>query len=411
MDKPRTMAQRGCCTRLHLREDNARFILLAFVMVIYMLFGASLFMLLEHDLEANKRQEWSKTYQNFLDRYGDKINTTDLEELLSKHEEATSFGYVQNKRERWDFAGSFYFVGTVVSTIGFGMTTPRTMAGKIILIFYGFLGCAGAILFFNLFLERIITFLAYVLRRIHEHDLRRKGLLTKDKNGRRGSQGSEDNLDSWKPSVYWVMLILMLGAIVIACCASALYHPVEQWTYFEAIYFCFVTFATIGFGDLVVSQSADYQNINVHIYRFMNFILIVLGCCCIYSLFNVISIVIKQVLNWLIRKLDCKTCQPRPKPRPRRNAITPGHLQRATKKSDSTDVDSNYDSDYSRRGSGEMISMKDFLQNNKISLLMMQKQLHDTSRQAIFQNGSSSGFQGGVGPLAILNKKLGQEDV
>jgi hypothetical protein len=291
------------------------------------------------------------------------------------------------------------------------MTTPRTIGGKIVLILYGFLGCAGAILFFNLFLERIITFLAYILRSIHERELKRKGLMTgKDSKGRRGSNISDDDsLDSWKPSVWWVMLILFLGACVIACCASAMYHPVEEWTYFEAIYFCFVTFATIGFGDYVVSQESDYEN--VHLYRFGNFCFIVVGCCCIYSLFNVTSIVIKQFLNWLIKKLDCQCCY-KPKPRPRRNAITPGHMrqQAAVTKTgiDITDADS-YDSDIERRNSGEMISMRDFLQANKISLAMMQKQLYETSQRGAFQH-NGGGFQGGVGPLAILNKKLGQDD-
>ena len=78
---------------------------------------------------------------------------------------------------------------------------------------------------------------------------------------------------------------------------------------------------------------------------------------------------------------------------------------------DLTDVDSNYDSaEGSRRGSGEMISMKDFLQANKISLAMMQKQLYETAQRGSAKHAeSSSGFEGGIGPLAILNKKLGQD--
>ena len=289
---------------------------------------------------------------------------------------------------------------------GFGMTTPRTTPGKIALILYGFVGCAGGILFFNLFLERIISFLAYILRSIHECDLQRKG-LGHHRNGRRNSIGSDDDLDSWKPSVYWVMLILIIGAVIIACSASAMYHPVEQWTYFEAIYFCFVAFATIGFGDYVVSQNEEYDN--VHLYRFGNFVFLVIGCCFTYSLFNVISIVIKQVLNWLIKKLDCQCCY-KPPPRTRRNAITPNLLQKSRgPPAPDLSIDSDSDSG-SRRGSNEMISMKDFLQNNKISLAMMQKQLYETAQRGMRANHDSGGFQGGVGPLAILNKKLGQDD-
>ncbi|KAL8585207.1 hypothetical protein ACOMHN_013222 [Nucella lapillus] len=289
------------------------------------------------------------------------------------------------------------------------MTAPRTVGGKIVLIFYGFFGCAGAILFFNLFLERIITFLAYILRAIHERGTRRKG-IPRDPKNRRPSQGSEDDqLDSWKPSVYWVMLILLLGATVVAVSASSMYMPVEDWTYFEAIYFCFVTFATIGFGDYVVSQRSSYRN--VYFYRLGNFIFIVLGCCCIYSLFNVTSIVIKQVLNWLLRRLNCEcTCNFKAMPITRRNAITPGHVHRAAKTPTVTvtDADGDSDSEY-RRNSGEMISMKDFLQANKISLAMMQKQLWETAQSGRTHN-NNGGFQGGVGPLAILNRKLGQDE-
>lgn len=302
--------------------------------------------------------------------------------------------------------------------LGFGMTTPRTVPGKIVLIFYGFFGCASAILFFNLFLERIITFLAYILRAVHEREMRRKsgGNGSRDSRDRRSSQTSDDDhLDTWKPSVYWVMLILLLGAITVACCASAMYHPVENWTYFDAIYFCFVTFATIGFGDLVVSQKSDYDY--VQLYRIGNFIFIVIGCCCIYSLFNVTSIVIKQFLNWLIQKMNCR-CRRRPKKSTgRRNAITPGHLQRHSKSNGSTKAHSvtvEPDSDSEgRRNSDEMISMRDFLNANKISLAMMQKQLWETSQRGGGGGGVSNGggFQGPVGPLAILDRKLGQEEV
>lgn len=289
---------------------------------------------------------------------------------------------------------------------GFGMTTPRTTPGKVLLIFYGIIGCSGAILFFNLFLERIITFLAYILRAIHDMELKRKGLWSER---RRGSQVSDDDsLDSWKPSVYWVQLILLLSACTVACCASAMYYPVEEWSYFESIYFCFVAFATIGFGDYVVSQKANYKR--VHLYRFGNFVFLVIGCCCVYSLVNVTSIVIKQVLNWIIKRLDCADCtcwlKRQNKARGRRNAITPGAAKNRHR---DLEVDSNYDSELgSRRGSNEMISMKDFLQANKISLAMMQKQLAETANR--HHHRESNGLQGGVGPLAILNKKLGQED-
>ena len=109
--------RRGCCTLLHLKEDNARFILLAVVMCMYMAAGAGVFMLLEADNELRERAEYEAMYQDFLAN-NPLVNVTDLQRLLRKHALADSAGIVGQKRARWDFPGSFYFVGTVVSTIG-----------------------------------------------------------------------------------------------------------------------------------------------------------------------------------------------------------------------------------------------------------------------------------------------------
>ena len=111
------MAPRGWCSRIHLHEDNARFILLAIVMVCYMLLGAGMFMLLERDKEITDRNHYEHILESFINS-NPEMNLTELEQLLDVHAEASAAGLLENKRERWDFAGSFYFVGTVVSTIG-----------------------------------------------------------------------------------------------------------------------------------------------------------------------------------------------------------------------------------------------------------------------------------------------------
>ncbi|XP_054714789.1 potassium channel subfamily K member 13-like [Uloborus diversus] len=410
---------KGCCRVLHLHEDNTRFLLLGIVMLIYMAAGAWVFQWLEHENEDVDREHYWLVHRRFMDKYNGTVDPADVEELLWEYGNASASGII-HKRPRWDYSGAFYFVGTVVSTIGFGMTTPKTLAGRIVVIFYGFLGCSGAILFFNLFLERIITFLAYVLRLLHERELKRRGF-----HGRRDSQISfDDNLDQWKPSVYWVMLYLFIATISIAVTASFLYSPMEGWTYFESLYFCFATFSTIGFGDYVTSQEAAYPH--VVLYRLANFVFIVCGCCCIYSLFNVTSIVIKQFLNWLMKTLDIH-CKPMKPPgqkqllaRGRRNAITPDHLRHQARKmdkgKDTSDADSTYDSDGDRRNSGEMISMADLLRANKVSLAVMQKELYESAQKGQIYLPSriaaeeNSFKPGAVGPLAIVSKKLGDDD-
>ncbi|XP_078503222.1 potassium channel subfamily K member 12 [Lissotriton helveticus] len=400
---------RQCCCLLPLNEDNGRFLLLALLIVLYLLVGATVFSTIESPSEATAQGRWRRTLDNFSRSFN--VSSGELRAFLREYEVAMAAGIrVDALRPRWDFTGALYFVGTVVSTIGFGMSTPATVAGKIFLIFYGLLGCAGTILFFNLFLERIISLLAFVMKACYERRLRNSGLIPPTL--RRGSAISEaDSLAGWKPSVYHVMLILGIFAIILSCCASAMYTPVEGWNYIDSLYYCFVTFSTIGFGDLVSSQNAAYQYQGL--YRFGNFLFILLGVCCIYSLFNVISIVIKQVLNWMLKKLRCRCCTRWHRKNPRlgrRNAITPG--ARFRRNHFSVETDGHYDSDTEgRRLSGEMISMRDLTASNKVSLAILQKQLSETANgypRTVCINTRQNGFSGGVGALAIMNNRLAE---
>ncbi|XP_078389210.1 potassium channel subfamily K member 13-like [Cetorhinus maximus] len=401
-----------CCSRRspRLNADNARFALLAAFLSLYLVCGAAAFSALERPVEVRAQRAWSRRLANFTRCHN--ISRRELGAFLREYEEAHVAGVrVDPLRPRWDFTGAFYFVGTVVSTIGFGMATPVTIGGRIFLIFYGLVGCAATILFFNLFLERIITLLAYVLRWFHERKVQRS--VATEPSGRRGSGRSAevDSLDGWKPSVYYVMLILGAASIVISCCASAMYSPIEGWTYAESLYFCFVAFSTIGFGDLVSSQRAAYAHQSL--YRAGNFLLILMGVCCLYSLFNVSSIVIKQFLNWILERMECRCCRRcrgARRPRTHWNAVHPATVKtRRHEVSVETVCDSETDGG---RMSGEMISVKDFLASDKVSLAIMQKQLSETANGVPRQSHMRyNGFSGGVGALAIMNNRLAETSV
>lgn len=174
------------------------------------------------------------------------------------------------------------------------MTAPSTTTGKVLLVFYGLLGCSATLLFFNLFLERVITSLGLLIFWCHRRRTRRN--LRED----RGDEGGAN--EERKPSVYQVTLILLCAVLVVACGAATLYSVMEGWSYFEALYFCFVAFSTVGFGDFVSGQRAHHEDNPA--YQVANGLLMLLGVCCTYSLFNAISVIIKQALDWLLRTLD-----------------------------------------------------------------------------------------------------------
>uniref|UniRef100_T1HER3 Ion_trans_2 domain-containing protein n=1 Tax=Rhodnius prolixus TaxID=13249 RepID=T1HER3_RHOPR len=289
----------------------------------------------------------------------------------------------------------------------YGSSTPQTPSGQVAVIVYGFIGCSGGILFFNLFLERLISLLALLLGHLHVRQLKKAGKELDE----------EDPLDDWKPNVYLVLLCLVVGSVTVALAASFLYTTYEGWTFIESLYFCFVSFSTIGFGDYVATQQTNYPN--YVLYRIGNFLLVTIGCCFIYSLFNVTSIVIKQAMNWMLLRLDCHHCgraSDKATKMLRRHSLKIQHRARRRssfalpktirKKSDSgvSTTDSS-----GRRLSGE-ISMKEFLGANKVSLAVMQKQLYET---AMLQRGYHSNQQdedrfrpGMVGPLSSGVKSM-----
>lgn len=49
---------------------------------------------------------------------------------------------------------------------------------------------------------------------------------------------------------YVYHLLVTLTAVLVAT-GTVFYHFIEKWTFVDAFYFCIVTLATVGYGDLV----------------------------------------------------------------------------------------------------------------------------------------------------------------
>uniref|UniRef100_A0A673B1S9 Si:ch211-261a10.5 n=1 Tax=Sphaeramia orbicularis TaxID=375764 RepID=A0A673B1S9_9TELE len=247
----------------------------------YMLAGAAIFSSLERPVDKLSREH--------------NISCEDLKSLLRHYEEARMAGIPDRTRQSpLGHPRCLLLVGTVVSTIGFGVSAPSTITGKVLLVFYGLLGCSASILFFNLFLERVITFLSFLILWWHRRKAQHSTL--------EGRRNENDSNEERKPSVYQVTLVLFVAVLVIACGAASVYSAMEGWTYLESLYFCFVAFSTVGFGDFVSGQREHHED--THAYKIANCLLMLLGVCCTYSLFSAISVIIKQGLTWMLKTLS-----------------------------------------------------------------------------------------------------------
>uniref|UniRef100_A0A8C5WQQ1 Potassium channel subfamily K member 13 n=1 Tax=Laticauda laticaudata TaxID=8630 RepID=A0A8C5WQQ1_LATLA len=116
------MACRGLCscsspTFGNLSEDTARFLLLAVLIILYMGCGAAIFSVIERPSELETLQKWQIKIENFSQKYN--LALAELRDFLFEYESAYLIGVrVNTTRPQWDLIGAFFFVGTVVSTVG-----------------------------------------------------------------------------------------------------------------------------------------------------------------------------------------------------------------------------------------------------------------------------------------------------
>lgn len=102
-------------------------------------------------------------------------------------------------------------------------------------MFYAVLGIPLTLVMFQSLGERINTLVRYLLRRA-------KQCL--------GLQRTEVSMGN-------MVLVGLLSCMSTLCIGAAAFSHFEDWTFFNAYYFCFITLTTIGFGDFVALQKTD----------------------------------------------------------------------------------------------------------------------------------------------------------
>ncbi|CAB3411136.1 unnamed protein product [Caenorhabditis bovis] len=208
-----------------MKRQNIRTLSLIVCTLTYLLVGAAVFDALESDNELQQRALVRKVREKLISKYN--MSNADYDIL-----EATIVKSVPHKAGyQWKFSGAFYFATTVITTIGYGHSTPMTAGGKIFCMFYALAGIPLGLVMFQSIGERMNTFAAKLLRFVRRAT---------------GKQPVVTPMDLIWIACGW-------GAFLIAGGALA-FSKYENWTYFDAVYYCFTTLTTIGFGDFVALQ-------------------------------------------------------------------------------------------------------------------------------------------------------------
>ncbi|KAH7718736.1 CRE-TWK-20 protein [Aphelenchoides avenae] len=214
-----------------LDKKSKRAFLLLSATTAYLVFGSLTFSAFEYDEDMQLREEIRETREAMQEKYN--FTQQDFEELEQVVVASIPFkaGY------QWQFAGAFYFCAVVLTTIGYGHSTPATTAGKLFCMVFALVGIPLGLVTFQSTGERVNTFVRYCLVKLRDALARRGIFILKEVKAR--------HLLVVSSSVGGVMILV--GTIV--------FHTNEHWSMFDALYYCVITLLCIGFGDLVPLQT------------------------------------------------------------------------------------------------------------------------------------------------------------
>nr|XP_006825275.1 PREDICTED: potassium channel subfamily K member 1-like [Saccoglossus kowalevskii] len=197
---------------------NVRFVLLIFFFVVYLCIGGAVFSAIEGPAEEKRKEQMSHFVVQFLNQH-ECIHFKDLNEFIEEVVKAyeTGVSAVNNATDNpksWNFASSLFFAATVITTIGLPLT---------LLLIGASVERLGVIT--TKFLKYLISKLGHLYRTV-TIQLIHIAILG--------------------------LFIFVFFYIIPAIILDAL-EP--HWSFFESVYFCFISLTTIGLGDYIPGET------------------------------------------------------------------------------------------------------------------------------------------------------------
>ncbi|XP_074861332.1 potassium channel subfamily K member 4 [Carettochelys insculpta] len=210
------------------------------VVLAYLVSGAFVFRLLEQPHESHQQEMLQAAREQFLQRYRC-VPSQELDKLILHIRDAVGAGAdptangTNGTSSNWDMGSAFFFAGTIITTIGFGNTSPKTEGGRLFCIFYALVG----IPLFGMLLAGVGDHLGFSLRQ--------------------AIGKVEDVFLKWQVSptivrILSALLFILIGCILFVTIPTMVFQRVEGWTLLESVYFVVITLTTIGFGDYVAGD-------------------------------------------------------------------------------------------------------------------------------------------------------------
>ncbi|XP_075719602.1 potassium channel subfamily K member 16-like [Rhinoderma darwinii] len=245
----------------------------------YLFMGAMMFQMLEKQAEANSRDKFQLAKLGFLQNYTC-LDAGAIEQFVQIIMEAWEKGLNPkgnaSNPSNWDFSNSFFFAGTVITTIGYGNLYPSTMAGQVFCVFYALFG-----------IPLNVAFLNQIGKGLNAHVIA-LGRCTQEPRG------------SGVMKVMIMGLFLTTGSLLFLVFPPMIFSYVEGWSYGEGFYFAFITLSTIGFGDYVLGTDPNKHYITI--YRSLAALWIIFGLAWLAMVFNLAAEMVEKIIHLRMHK-------------------------------------------------------------------------------------------------------------
>ncbi|CAN8008813.1 unnamed protein product, partial [Ixodes pacificus] len=152
------------------------------------------------------------------------LTSAEITQLVSRLADARSKNLINEQghdtHTNWNFYNSFFFAITVVTTIGYGHLAPSTSVGRVFCVLYAVAG---------------VPMTGILLAGIGDHFSR--GLVRGLERARHRASRLALCANALTFLLPWLVVFMLLPA--------GIFMYMEQWSYLEGLYYCFVTLATI----------------------------------------------------------------------------------------------------------------------------------------------------------------------
>ncbi|CAF3336228.1 unnamed protein product [Rotaria socialis] len=240
---------------------------------------------------------------------------------------------------KWTYPNALLFAITIITTIGYGNVTPVTWEGQICCICYATIGipifllCVANISgvlgeMFRLLYSKVICRPCYMIKRrranarkakleeengMHkDHEIAASWKVQDNSNNTTNTlakianrvlpeseQDEEESSQNQRVAVPLTITMLIIAFYIWA--GSLIFHAFEQWSMIQAGYFCFITLATIGFGDFVPGQRKDDPKASLKL--IVGAIYVLFGMAILAMCFDLMQEEIVAKFRWIGRKI------------------------------------------------------------------------------------------------------------